>query len=375
MKKELFNINNFKFRIIKMDVYNASQSIEMEYSLLVDDFNFIHDYKIFFKKLEVRNITTKSHEITKRNSDALHYRKIFLNDLGLEHLFQDKDKHNKRKNIYLFNYSDILKSNLNTERCLINYRKLTFQNINYILSGSNATGEGKGKGTFYTSYKSNNINFGFFLQCLNVSKDIDKRFENIDYSSAWEKSPTISFSRWLDNSEEIRRLFIDFKINKNEWKNIKKEFKENYRKKRYDFISLENEINKLRREQKERVKRTYGIVKLNMLQKNFFNLKILDDKVVYAHIKPVWKIKEEYMNNKDKKILGEISDINNFLPLPSDIHDMYDNYMFYWNVDGKIINISCQNLDRLKKYCITNNHKLQEIFYYLNEYKKIIKAQ
>ncbi len=378
MKKEEFNLDNFNFKIVKMNVFNNAQTIDMDYYLLVDDSNFIHDYKIHFKKIEVRNITTASHEIKKAHNTSLINRIYLLEQLGLKHIFQDKDKHNTRKEIYFFNMDHIEKTELNKDKCLIDFRNMTFQNINYMLSGSNPSGEGKGSGTLYTNYKGNKINFGFFLQCLNITKDINMKFTNINYHDVWfrENIERITFEEWLNRNIEIRNLFIEFKISSIEWKKIKKSFENEYKTKRMNFINLEKEISILRREQKKRAEKHYDFTSINLLQKKYFDIDVIDDKVVYAHIKPVWKIKFEYINNgKDKSILEQISDINNFLPLPPDIHDMYDNYMFYWNTNGQIINVKSTNTKRLNQYQIYNKEILSNIAFYLKEYIKIIKER
>lgn len=62
--------------------------------------------------------------------------------------------------------------------------------------------------------------------------------------------------------------------------------------------------------------------------KNIFLL-FLTNYFECSHIKPVWKIKKEYLNNtNNKKILVQISNIYNFLPLSPTIQRLYDIITF-----------------------------------------------
>ncbi len=372
-KKQEFNINNFNFKIVEMNVFNYTETIIMKYYLLVDEMNFIHDYKVIYERVEVKNITTRSHKKKKSKNITLDYRIWFIEELGLEHKYQNKNEHNKRKKSEYFDYDHINKTNINSNNSLIRYRDVTFQNIIYILLGSNPKGEGKNIGTLFTQYKNEKINFGFFLQCLNVTKQISSKFININYETAWQNKEikSIMFTEWLDGNDEIRKLFIQFNLRRENWKEIKSNFEKSYKLKRTNFINLETKVNKLRTEQKKNIQNKFGILDINNVINDYFSTN--STKFEYAHIKPVWYIKYEFNKKKDENILNQISDPYNFLPLPSTVHNLYDSYYFYWEEDGKMNKLKNNlNMNDVHGYTQINEKQLKNSRYFLKEYKKVI---
>ncbi len=108
--------------------------------------------------------------------------------------------------------------------------------------------------------------------------------------------------------------------------------------------------------------------------KQYFGIEEAPAKFEYAHIKPVFKIKEEFLNsNYNESILDEISDPNNFLPLPENIHSYYDNYLLYWNEDGQLELISNDVRDKdIEEYKKINDEKVNQIRIYSgNKYKVV----
>lgn len=110
--------------------------------------------------------------------------------------------------------------------------------------------------------------------------------------------------------------------------------------------------------------------------KNIFLL-FLTNYFECSHIKPVWKIKKEYLNNtNNKKILVQISNIYNFLPLSPTIQRLYDYYYFYWTKDGMLQllkeNEPIKEMLNYKNYKKMNESKLKLIKKYINDYSKII---
>ncbi|MBR3347857.1 MAG: hypothetical protein IKG36_00385, partial [Mycoplasmataceae bacterium] len=102
----------------------------------------------------------------------------------------------------------------------------------------------------------------------------------------------------------------------------------------------------------------------------------INDTFDRAHIKPVWLIKEQYLNSKtkDKKILEQIYDINNFLPLSKDVHYLYDSKFFYWNENGELKKIKEEFIetDEIKKFKKIKLEKLELVKKYLKEYIEYI---
>ena len=393
-RKNKFNVQDYNFSLVKMNVYSGTNEIENEltYFILIDEKNFIHDYKIQFNKLYIKTKTTKSHE--NNNSIKLQKRKQIIEVLGLKHEFGDGTK-----NKILIDRKDLDK--LNNYLLYDDWRDITFQNIEYVITGSNPSGQGKGIGTFWTKYKKykeEKFSFGFLFQCLNFSKQINKKYdlESISYKSIWKyfwenKEKIIDFQNWLLNNPIIEKYLFDFKYcSKNgNWTKLTKELISKLNEDKQEYWELISLIDKYRN------KFIQKINKINYQQdKNKNNLEfghflyqqyfgIDSNKINHtfdrAHIKPVWLIKEQYLNSKtkDKKILEQIYDTNNFLPLSKNIHNWYDSKFFYWNENGELKKIKEEFIetDEIKKFKKIKLEKLELVKKYLKEYIEYIKKK
>ena len=351
--KTNYVLKNYGFQIVKFDVFSSSKHIKdkgniIEYKLLVEDSGLCIDYKIKFKQIYITNNTTKSHEekyFKPEYNSRYQIRKFFLEKLEIEHIF-NMGKY-QRKKYFKFNEKDKL-SKINDYLLSINLGDLTFQNIEYILTGSNPGGQGNGNGFLKLKYDDEYLPFGFFLQSINKIKERDKLFEDdkkqILWEEIWEKSKNniISFEEFLSNNGEIKNLFIKFKQNPENWKNFSKDFEQCFNNKYKKFIDIDKLIKRHRKKGITNFESKYGKDKVNAIKKIFDIPKdnnFLPNHTIiqYAHIYPVKEIRKSFFNEKNEKInLDDISNEDNFLPLDAETHILYDRNELFWDQDGKL---------------------------------------
>lgn len=368
--------NKFKFKVVKMDVFNKSKDESenrITYDLLTVDDVIIVDYKIKFHQINIKDCTTKSHENSKRLD--LQYRLHILSKLGIKHEFKQQGKKS-----YCFKDPDKIKAVNDYLESDDAGSKLTFQQIEYILTGSNPSGQGKsGRGYLYTMYNGKPIPFGLFLKSVNQCKHFQnyakKHFDIHDFSGLYEMAEQVSFQDWIDQNGRLEKYVKKFHDHSEQWKTIRDNFVKEYQHVIASFYQLESQVNKYRSEQKKWIQEQYS--ENATLYHAYFNITNINEDYEVAHIKPVWLIKEEYSLGKDPEILNQIRDVNNFLPLPSNIHRSYDRKQFYWTQDGYIkkliTNKLPNNIDEFKQI---NPEMLNKISYFINEYKiKIIDKQ
>lgn len=368
--------NKFKFKVVKMDVFNKCKDESenrITYDLLTVDDVIIVDYKIKFHQINIKDCTTKSHENSKRLD--LQYRLHILSKLGIKHEFKQQGKKS-----YCFKDLDKIKAVNDYLESDDAGSKLTFQQIEYILTGSNPSGQGKsGRGYLYTMYNGKPIPFGLFLKSVNQCKHFQnyakKHFDIHDFSGLYEMAEQVSFQDWIDQNGRLEKYVKKFHDHSEQWKTIRDNFVKDYQHVIASFYQLESQVNKYRSEQKKWIQEQYS--ENATLYHAYFNITNINEDYEVAHIKPVWLIKEEYSLGKDPEILNQIRDVNNFLPLPSNIHRSYDRKQFYWTQDGcikkLITNKLPNNIDEFKQI---NPEMLNKISYFINEYKiKIIDKQ
>lgn len=368
--------NKFKFKVVKMDVFNKSKyesENRITYDLLTVDDVIIVDYKIKFHQINIKDCTTKSHENSKRLD--LQYRLHILSKLGIKHEFKQQGKKS-----YFFKDPDKIKTVNDYLDSDDAGSKLTFQQIEYILTGSNPSGQGKsGRGYLYTMYNGKPIPFGLFLKSVNQCKHFQnyakKHFDIHDFSGLYEMAEQVSFQDWIDQNGRLEKYVKKFHDHSEQWKTIRDNFVKEYQYVITSFYNLEDQVNKYRSEQKRQIQEQYS--ENTALYHTYFNITNIHEDYEVAHIKPVWLIKKEYSLAKDPEILNQIRDVNNFLPLPSNIHWSYDRKQFFWTQDGcikkLITNKLPNNIDEFKQI---NPEMLNKISYFINEYKiKIIDKQ
>lgn len=368
MKPE-FNLTNYEFRIVKMEVFNESykqKQNELTYYLLVDADNFIHDYKFKCNKLFITPQTTKSHE-KKSMPPKLLMRCEMIKLLNLKHTFsaQKEAREISDKNLL---------ENLNKWILCEDWKHITFQTIEYLIKGCNSTGQGNANGYFKTHYHGIAYCFGFFFQRLNISKKIKMKYSDVSYKQIWNeyfnnKNVTeINFEKWMEQNK-LSHFFKQYIVNSKNWKTINKELDTHLNLLEQDFMQLEDKITELRNRYRTDIKKRFK--KCGNIINHFFELADTTN-CEYAHIKPVYQIRNEYLKDKHQEILNQIADSNNFLPLSPNVHKLYDKKYFYWTSDGELNNIKeykhkdVVGFDKIRPEVITDIQK------YLNDYDYLI---
>lgn len=382
--KDIFYLSDYNFKIVKLKVFSGKDENNFDnslyYYLLIDENNFIHDYKIEFKQIYITNITTKSHEnMNKMLSNGFQIRVDLLRKLGLENKWQSTP--NSRKEYFLFNIDEINKNGINKWSFNKKWNDITFQMIHYILRGSNSSGEGNGKGYLWTKYNNEIFPLGFLLKSLNISNYIYKNYNNPNYDIIWDEFKNknfrnvVNFNSWLNEDDLLNKYFKAFKYDPKRWRVYKKTLESDLKKHLLSFKKIDELIkNRYRREYVENIESLYNDVKQLYLSFFEINKKEINTRYDKAHIKPVWLIKKEYLLTKNHSLLNQISDPNNFLPLAKNIHDLYDNKYFYWDENGKLIKLKKLNENEILNFKQIAKNKIPLIQNYLNEYyKKVIK--
>lgn len=343
-------LNNYGFFIVKFNVFSLSHDNEeeniIEYKLLVEDSGLCFDYKIHFHQISITNVTTKSHQnqyLNSKDNSKYTIRMKFLEMLELEHIFNGV--FNQRKQYYIYNENHNNLSKINQYLLTKNLKTITFQNIEYILRGSNPSGQGNGKGYLKLKYDNTYLPFGLFLQAINKISERNQLFEDskeqISWGEIWKKSEsrTIDFETFLSSNGEIKDLFLKFKNHPSNWESINKDF-ENFLNKKYKkFLDVDKLVRNYRSEGVKNFEEKYGTNKVVAIRK-FFN--ITDSNfapnavnIQYAHIYPVNAIRRGYLE-KEIDDLKAISDADNFLPLTTEIHQLYDSNKLYWMQNGEL---------------------------------------
>lgn len=383
-EKNEFELSDYKFKIVKMEFLHpyVEKSTKGWFYFLIDDCNFIHDYKIQFDNLKITNLTTESHwSSTKRYSLVFAVRTKILNYLG----FENKPNKNRKPKPYTpIDNKEVINNLNNMIYNDISWKDITISYVEYIITGSNSSGQGNGKGTFMTKCNNSLFPYGFFTKVLNISEKIKKKYKNVNYKSIWGESindlyeskdiKIIDFNDWLSINTNLWKAFNLFKSDSHNWKDLTKQFSEQFQKEWHKYNKLDKLIQKYRREQIQNFKKTINADDLcDSINEYFNDNQELTESIEIAHIYPVWKIKEEYEKNEDESILKMIADINNCLPLSKNIHRLYDNKYFYWDYStGQLESLKPSKDKAIENYRQINPTKLKFLSKYLKNYQKNI---
>ncbi len=397
-KKMEFNINDFKYRIIEANVSSAKNLDEIEgiskmrYYFLVDQDNFIQDYKVQFDLINYTEFTTASHDEFPRKPQ-LTFRESFLRMIGTP----NKWANGKTKNggYSSKQYKDITNSEkidaINDWMWKQEMYCITIKNIEYVLCGCNPGGEPQREnGKYKVFYQDNYYTFNTFVKQLNVSKEIRNAFNGVDFSDIWERFKkgelkAISFASWINSDSKLKNYFNSYVNNLSQYKTINENFKKLMKPRKLVWQKLNKEVDKKRR---ELAKAFDKIFEVSDDSKSFSSLKDMAlnsvfnitsgfaNNIQHAHIKPVWKIKKEYLKTENIEKLDEISDPANCLPLSPSVHDIYDKYYFYWNEEGTIVTINKDmNESEIDDYRQISQKYVKQSSKYLKDYIELLKEE
>lgn len=348
-------IKEFKFVITPVFYRNGS---ECELILLIDETNHICDYRVIWKKFFITKYTTATH-FKNSSLPRFAFRNKLLKSLGLDHL--QNPVHSKRKEYMQIKSNDQINkiNSLFWEQWI----GQTIPNIAYVLTGSNTAGEDNPKhAEFWTTlekYQNKKFAIGMFFGSITYKK-IAKYLTNETYINIWKdfkqkksKYISINFEQWLlsDENSTYKLYFEEFNRKSHpttEWKNLKKSLEKDFLLsfKSTTFLcdkvstTVQHNRNKIR----EIISKKYGDLR-NFMSKfwnhNFNNER---DEIELAHIKSVYKCKNEACKiaiddqnfNRANKILNQIKDENNIIPLKHWYHRQFDMHKIYWEANGII---------------------------------------
>lgn len=326
--------------------------------LLVDKYNWIHDYKIKWRQLSLTEFTTASHFNKINNSFRFKFREKILRASGLENI---PNPNSRIKKTYVnLSLDQIQKVNSLFDR---EWRSQSFSNIDYVITGSNAAGQGiHNKSSFYLKQdNSQKFNIGFLFQSLRLTFNKNELQSN-EFEQIWKNYMNNSwtftqykFDEWLNNNHELKKDFLFFNrdLKEEEHKKKIKEIKNRYCPQKEKYEVVYNTIWKYRQNLLNDINKNKKKFVIDFWNKQFTDnfIKLIE----FAHIKPVSKIKDECISQKfNKDILRQIKDKNNILPLNPDTHTLFDKKEICWNSSGDLFFIhdntnNVEILDDLKK--------------------------
>ncbi|WP_027123850.1 MAG4270 family putative restriction endonuclease [Mycoplasmoides pirum] len=377
-------LNSFYFKKVKIDLKSCrknNNSTNCTLFLIIDEKNYIHDFKVKFKSLKVFNNTTKSHEKF-QNKTLVKTRIEFINllDIG-EHKFSNGFN---ERNKPFFQIDNLILEKFNKKIWKWDWFKKvkTIRNIEYLITGSNPQGEDKIDSHAFFVYEKDDKKYkiGFLLRALLLSnnKESKKFLTKLNsYNPIWENEniEEIEFWDWINHknssfnkNENLAWYLNKFNNDSNEWQHYLNSLRSLIRDDHKEWTRFRKQVNSLRQKYKNNVNNEYKNNKHwsnDEFCLNFFCPGKKENNWEYAHIKPVKLIIKNYINSKkepeDLEILEkEITDYKNFLPLPKHIHNFFDTRKIWWDDSTGL-------LDGLLEY---NFLKLSDDLKYFKEIKK-----
>lgn len=371
-------IDEYDPNIVTLDVYNVYKGEETQgtFKFLFDNQELIHDFRVEWKKVCIQLTTTASHFEGKNVKKSWFlFRDKILNELGLPHYSSNNhEKTHKILNIEeIKKLSNIFNEHLKTER-------LTLKSINYILFGSNSSGEegSPKKAQFKIFYKNQKYAFASFIQSLILPLEESELF--------FDKIKDINIHRYSFNDWIVNRSpeFID----NFEWFNIEGHSIDQWKNKLKRWIGRNNRQRRIKQDLDALVRRKRQELERNISDRNTFYTNFWEkqhsgNQIQLAHIYPVYMSRKKCFSIGRERWaihLNEISDKNNVMPLPAQLHINYDDKKIYWKLNGELQKINSWiiteewiilMLQEHRKIPINSLNSYRQ--YYINEYVKTFK--
>lgn len=351
-------IAEYAFVELKLFFKHKNKESCCDVILLVDEYNWIHDYKVYWGTLTLTQYTTAAHFKNNSNSFKFNFRTKLLQIIGLENRAWNKPRICKP-------YIDLTQDQIIKVNQLFNneWKNQTFSNIDYVITGSNASGQGDpSRSSFYWKTKSGfNKTIGFLFQALRLKfKKSELQINEINniwhnYNNKTNIYKHYSFDMWLNNCHDLKMYFEYFnqKLTPRQQRKKINEIKNRYCPIRARYENICNLIIKYRSNLYNKLEKEREIFIKNFWQEDFDKESI--QTIEFAHIKPVCEIKRECIQNEfNENILNDVKSINNILPLDPNTHTFFDKHMIYWNLDGDLCFL-------IKNNCITIQNKFKKI--------------
>lgn len=351
-EKQEFIFKDHSFKLVSMRVFDTKLSNILHYTLLVIDDVMIYDFKVQVEKMTLTMETTASHQETKKYNNELFLRKEIFSNLSLQHSFVKIDGKKKIKQPIVKQEKLNKLNNFFWDR---NWEDITFQNIEYLITGSNPTGQGNTKSFFKTAFNSSHYPFGFLFQWLNQTDAFYKKYENKSYPNSffqeyWDENfenfpkdvtfERCSFEQWISQNKMLKSFFRNYADAGTPWQNTDKDIEQELKIIIHKLTVLDEKVNNLRQQQKKKVLECFNDLR-NWSNEIFGNEKAyVEGAIEFAHVHSVANIKKLSSQKEDETeacdTLEEISSQYNCLPLNSTLHTLYDKNHIYWDNDGKL---------------------------------------
>ncbi|QEH62013.1 hypothetical protein SCHIN_v1c08180 [Spiroplasma chinense] len=316
--------------------------------IISNKFGIIKDWKITFHELWLDLSTTPSWFDGKK--DIFKIREKLFEELNLKQIPRKNQNHNEIRHLNS-NEIEIVNEFLNNR----NKYRSTIKNILTVLKGSNPSGEVKNpwSAEMILDYSGNIKNFAVLIGDL-----ISKRPNYFDLYEINAKK--ISLEEFTNLNEVIKKLFIFMQESKDsgQFKIYMEQVKDYYKK----YCDYEKEAEKIARN--ERNKYSTNIIRYYTGQ-NIpcpFGFSWNDNwNYQKCHIYEYYMLRDKieeclYTNNVNEcnKYLAMISDPENFIPLPEELHRKFDKHTFtYVNGVLKVVNDEGK---RIKELGLLNNY-------------------
>lgn len=263
-EKPEFILKDHSFKLVSMRVFGHKEHNILNYTLLVVDEVIIYDFKVQIEKMTLTMETTASHKETKKNNESLFLRKDFFKILGLQHSFTKEGQLKTKQSIINQNKLD----ELNNFLWKFNWKNITFKNIEFLISGSNPSGEGNATSGFKTIFNATKFLFGFLFQKLNRTKSFQQKYgDNSRADSFFQKYwdddfknfpegitlERCSFEDWISGEKMLQSFFRAYTDKDTHWKEVNEEIEQWLIPRINKLTNLDSIVHNKRREQKNKV--------------------------------------------------------------------------------------------------------------------------
>lgn len=337
-KNDIYYMTHIPIIRKNFDTTNSAK-FKGDISIISNEHGIIMDWKIIFHEVWIDTFTTP--EWFKFKPSIFNYRNKIFELLDLKQVPRPRKTSNN-----LIKLTSEQVDKLNTFFNDRNVYSSTIKMIVGILKGNNPGGEAKKPSSAEMVINSDQVNLKNFVILLD---DLMFRYKgNFESLNVWAKE--ISLNDFTNLNSTVKKAFdfmqkskseIDFKIYLD---NIKSYYK-NYNNYARDGEKFAIEA---RKKYASAVEEKY---KGKQLPFNFSTSMQYQKCHIYEyHILRNKVIDSLYEDNKElmKKYLGMISDPENFLPLPEEIHRQFDKDLFTYKLNGEIYPIDEKGMEYVK---------------------------
>lgn len=326
-------IINVKRKDLKSGRSTSSASFSGAIHLLVDESDLIHDFKFKMDEIVIDKYTTDSWFNPENKSK---YKQLCLrNELFKKINIGTSERRPSKKSHMLIPLSPMQVDETNA---FANENMDTIKSLIWLLKGNSPSGENKApsQAEMVTSVNGKLFLFALFTKSLVIDQK-HRIMKTHEINEGWKTSEVLSFEEWLNSNEWIKsqaetKQEAQSKEEYYQFRENSKQYLDKYIQKIY---SLDEVIRQYRNAFSKNIDDEY--LKPQRMPINF----VSRGEIEYAHIKPVEQIRAEAielvkMSKGIEKLMHEISDTNNFVPLQPTLHTLFDSGEFTFESGGEV---------------------------------------